>query len=223
MLNVHASLLPRWRGAAPIIYSLINGDTQTGITIMKIMPEKFDIGEIIIQEKVDIYPDETLPELYVKLAKVGANVLLCVIKQLPHILSLSKPQENIGITYAPKVLSKISWVKWDAMTAKNVYDLYRGLLGLYPLTTKFDDRTIKLLDIQQVTKPTNAMNPEDDTPGSVKFDKISKTLIVTCKGLSWVSINKIRIAGRPAMSAVDFQNGFMRNKMQKQIRFQSEF
>lgn len=67
---------------------------------------------------------------------------------------------------APKVLSKISWVKWDAMTAKNVYDLYRGLLGLYPLTTKFDDRTIKLLDIQQVTKPTNAMNPEDDTPGN---------------------------------------------------------
>lgn len=66
---------------------------------------------------------------------------------------------------APKVSSQISWVKWDAMTAKNVYDLYRGLLGLYPLTTKFDDRTVRLLDIRQVTKSTSATNP-DDAPGN---------------------------------------------------------
>ncbi|XP_012232252.1 methionyl-tRNA formyltransferase, mitochondrial isoform X2 [Linepithema humile] len=219
MLNVHASLLPRWRGAAPIIYSLINGDTQTGITIMKIMPEKFDIGEIVAQEKLDIHVDEILPELYAKLAKVGANVLTDVIGKLPQALSSSKPQEKIGITYAPKVTSKISLVKWDEMTAKNVYDLHRGLLGLYPLTTKFHNTTMKLFDIQQASKPSSETNPEDDVPGFVRFDRKSDTLIVTCKGPSWVSIKKVTMTGRSPMSAVDFRNGFMQGKIKKKIFF----
>ncbi|EFN79099.1 Methionyl-tRNA formyltransferase, mitochondrial [Harpegnathos saltator] len=167
MINVHASLLPRWRGAAPIIYSLINGDTETGITIMKIMPEKFDIGEIIAQERTDIHADETLPEVYAKLAKIGADVLVDVVRKLPEISSL-RPQERIGITYAPKVTSKISLVKWDEMTAKNVYDLHRGLLELYPLTTKFGDTVIKLFDVRQVSKSTDGTNPEDDdVPGDI--------------------------------------------------------
>ncbi|XP_032670483.1 methionyl-tRNA formyltransferase, mitochondrial [Odontomachus brunneus] len=216
MINVHASLLPRWRGAAPIIYSLINGDTETGVTILKIMPEKFDIGEIITQERVNIQANETLPELYVKLAKTGANVLVSMIEKLPEVLLSSRPQERIGITYAPKVTSKISLVKWDEMTAKNVYDLHRGLLGLYPLTTKFGDTAIKLLDVQQVSKPTDRTIPEDDdVPGLVRFDKKSNSLIVTCKGPSWVSIKKLIVFGHSPMRAIDFRNGFMQDKMKK--------
>lgn len=221
MLNVHASLLPRWRGAAPIIYSLINGDTQTGITIMKIMPEKFDIGEIVAQEKLDIHPDEILPELYVKLAKMGANILVDVIRKLPQILSFSRPQEKIGITYAPKITSKISLVKWDEMTAKNVYDLHRGLLGLYPLTTKFGDKTIKLFDVQQTSKPISGTNAENDVPGLVRFDRKSSALIVACKGPSWISIKRVIMAGHSPMSAMDFRNGFMQGKMKEKIFFQS--
>lgn len=69
---------------------------------------------------------------------------------------------------APKVTSKISLVKWDEMTAKNVYDLHRGLLGLHPLTTKFGDTAIKLFDVRQVSKPTDGTNPEDDdVPGDI--------------------------------------------------------
>ncbi|KAM0731396.1 Methionyl-tRNA formyltransferase, mitochondrial [Formica fusca] len=221
MLNVHASLLPRWRGAAPIIYSLINGDKQTGITIMKIMPEKFDIGEIVAQEKLDIHPDEILPELYVKLAKMGANILVDVIRKLPQILSFSRPQEKIGITYAPKITSKISLVKWDEMTAKNIYDLHRGLLGLYPLTTKFGDKTIKLFDVQQTSKPISGTNAENDVPGLVKFDRKSSALIVACKGPSWISIKRVIMAGHSPMSAMDFRNGFMQGKMKEKIFFQS--
>ncbi|XP_014473705.1 PREDICTED: methionyl-tRNA formyltransferase, mitochondrial isoform X3 [Dinoponera quadriceps] len=216
MINVHASLLPRWRGAAPIIYSLINGDAETGITIMKIMPEKFDIGEVITQERINIHADETLPELHAKLARIGAKVLVSTIGKLPDILSSSRPQERIGITYAPKVTSKISLVKWDEMTAKNVYDLHRGLLGLHPLTTKFRDTAIKLFDVRQVSKPIDGTNPEDDdVPGFVRFDKKSNVLIVTCKGPSWVSIKKVIVSGRSPMSAMDFRNGFMQGKMKK--------
>lgn len=67
---------------------------------------------------------------------------------------------------APKITSKISLVKWDEMTAKNVYDLHRGLLGLYPLTTKFGDKTVKLFDVQQTSKPISGINAENDVPGN---------------------------------------------------------
>ncbi|EZA61911.1 Methionyl-tRNA formyltransferase, mitochondrial [Ooceraea biroi] len=218
MLNVHASLLPRWRGAAPIIYSLINGDTQTGITIMRIMPKKFDIGDIVTQERLDIHADETLPELHAKLARMGANVLLDVIGKLPQVLSSARPQETAGITYAPKITSKISLVKWSSMTARNVYDLHRGLLGLYPLTTRFKNKTIKLFDVRQAPEPARATNPESEVAGLVRFDRKNKVLIVTCKGPSWISIEKVVLAGHSAMDATDFRNGFMQGEM-KENRF----
>ena len=99
MLNVHASLLPRWRGAAPIIYAIANGDTQTGITIMKISPEKFDVGEIVHQECVQIHADMKMKQLYTTLGKIGAENLVKTLESLPSSLSQAKPQPSTGVTY----------------------------------------------------------------------------------------------------------------------------
>ncbi|XP_036144521.1 methionyl-tRNA formyltransferase, mitochondrial isoform X2 [Monomorium pharaonis] len=218
MLNIHSSLLPRWRGAAPTIHSLIKGDTQTGITIMKVA-EKFDVGDIVTQEKVDIYADETRLELDMKLAKLGANVLIDVMEKLPQILSSSRPQGKIGITYAPKVTSKTCLVKWDEMTAKNVYDLQRALVGVYPLKTKLDGVTIKLLDVRQTSKPEDGRNA--DVPGFARFDRKNNALVVTCKGPSWISVKKVIVKGHLVMSALDFRNGFIRGRKKDWILFQS--
>ncbi|KAL6255112.1 hypothetical protein P5V15_013443 [Pogonomyrmex californicus] len=182
---------------------------------------RFDIGEVVAQEKLDIHADETLPELHMRLAKLGANVLIDVIGKLPGVLSSSRPQGKLGITYAPKVTSKISLVKWDEMTAKNVYDLHRGLLGLYPLKTKFDDKTIKLLDVQQTSKPKDGRNSENDVPGFVRYDRKSNALVVTCKGPSWISVSRVTVSGYSPMSALEFRNGFMRGKMKDWILFES--
>ncbi|XP_071556094.1 methionyl-tRNA formyltransferase, mitochondrial isoform X1 [Temnothorax nylanderi] len=219
MLNIHFSLLPRWRGASPDIYALMNGDTQTGITIMKVA-EKFDTGDIVTQEKIDIHADETRPELNMKLAKLGANVLIDVIRKLPQVLSSSRPQGKVGITYAPKITSKISVVKWDEMTAKNVYDLHRALLGSYSLKTKFDGTGIKLLDVRQTSiSSTDVKNA--DVPGFAKFDWKSKQLIVTCKGPSWISVTKVIVEKCSVMSAQAFANGFILGRKKDGILFQS--
>ncbi|XP_011166430.2 methionyl-tRNA formyltransferase, mitochondrial [Solenopsis invicta] len=218
MLNIHGSILPRWRGAAPTIYSLIKGDTQTGITVIKVA-EKFDTGDIVTQEKVDIHADETRPELDMKLAKLGANVLIDVIGKLPQVLSSSKSQEKSGITYAPKITSKISLVKWDEMTAKNVYDLQRALVGLYPLKTKLDGMTIKLLDVRQTSKPGDGRDA--DVPGFARFDRKSSVLVVTCKGPSWISVKKVIVKGHIVMTALDFRNGFIRGRKKGWILFQN--
>ncbi|XP_046739019.1 methionyl-tRNA formyltransferase, mitochondrial isoform X2 [Diprion similis] len=148
MLNVHGSLLPRWRGAAPIIYALLNGDSETGISIMKVMPKKFDIGEVVAQQKLNVHPDETMPELRHRMSRLGADLLMDTVEKLPDILDHAVPQSNEGITYAPKVTRKLSIVKWNEMTAKNVYDLQRALCKLYPLTTTFMGATLKLFDVR---------------------------------------------------------------------------
>lgn len=99
MLNVHASLLPRWRGAAPIIYALANGDTETGVTVMQIKPKKFDIGEILMQRKVSISDNMTMPELHNTLGQLGAKCLVETIKNLEDYLLNCKPQSSKGVTY----------------------------------------------------------------------------------------------------------------------------
>lgn len=96
---MHASLLPRWRGAAPIIHAILNEDTKTGVTIMRIRPEKFDIGDIVTQKSIDIPKNIILPTLYTALAELGANVLMNTLYSLPECLDKSIPQSNLGVTY----------------------------------------------------------------------------------------------------------------------------
>lgn len=102
MINIHASLLPRWRGAAPIIYAIANGDNVTGVTIMKIKADKFDVGEILMQKQINLDDTITQPELYKTLSELGANALLECLNDLPKTLANCKEQPQEGITLGKK-------------------------------------------------------------------------------------------------------------------------
>ncbi|CAL7940104.1 unnamed protein product [Xylocopa violacea] len=195
MINVHGSLLPRWRGAAPIIYTLMNGDSQAGVTLMKIKPKKFDIGEIILQKQINIDENETLPELTTKLAKLGANLLEKIFENLPSFLQSAKPQDDTNATYAPKVTPQISLIKWNEMCAKNVHDLHRALLGLLPLTSSYENKKIKLRDVKKIESGSIPKMFEGELPGTAIYHKKSKTLIIKCKDESFVSVKKITVQG----------------------------
>ena len=97
--NVHGSLLPKYRGAAPIIHALLNGDSSTGVTIMEVRPEKFDIGDIIAKEEFKIMEDDDRISLTSKAADVGASLLLEVLQDLDRFLPLRQKQEKSQISY----------------------------------------------------------------------------------------------------------------------------
>ncbi|XP_043590748.1 methionyl-tRNA formyltransferase, mitochondrial isoform X1 [Bombus pyrosoma] len=221
MLNVHSSLLPRWRGAAPIIHALINGDSKTGVTIMKIMPKKFDIGEIILQKAIDIDEHETLPELYTKLAKLGANLLKETFENLFELLKSARPQDEENVTYAPKITSKISLVNWNKMSATNVYNLHRALVGLYPLTTSFQNAKIKLFDVHKIESESIVTELERAEPGTVIYSKNNNALIIKCKENTFVSAKQITIQGKRTMSALNFCNGYISGRNRTKILFTS--
>lgn len=96
MINVHASLLPRWRGAAPIIYTILYGDLTSGVTIMKIHPRRFDIGEIVKQHSCSVGKDETADELKKKLSNMGGRLLIDSFKELTRNLSTKSGQKSVN-------------------------------------------------------------------------------------------------------------------------------
>ncbi|KAL3276437.1 hypothetical protein HHI36_011820 [Cryptolaemus montrouzieri] len=188
MINVHASLLPRWRGAAPIIYSLANGDSVTGVSIMKIKPKKFDTGEIISQKSVEIREDMYMPELHQVLGIVGANELIECLRDLPNKLENAKPQSQENITYAPKIDPTFSHINWKNMTSTQIYNLERAVKGFLPVVTLWKGEPIKLFTIEKLEE-----NTENVSPGFIIYDNILNVLKVSCLDQKYVIVRKVQV------------------------------
>ncbi|NXQ41914.1 FMT protein, partial [Catharus fuscescens] len=219
VLNVHPSCLPRWRGPAPIIHTVLHGDKVTGVTIMEIRPKRFDVGPIIKQEEVAVPPRCTAQELEGMLAKMGANMLLAVLKNLPESLKNKKEQPKEGVTFAPKISIAKSCVKWEEQTAAQIIQLHRAIGSMFPLQTLWKDTTVKLLDFVEVDNipgfSDQILNDCGVVPGSVLFHKMSQTLVARCKE-GWVGIKTVVL--KKKLTAVDFYNGYMHSWFQQNPR-----
>ncbi|KAK4881527.1 hypothetical protein RN001_004846 [Aquatica leii] len=211
MINVHASLLPRWRGAAPIIYALANGDKETGVTIMNIKPRKYDIGEIISQATVKILPEDRLPQLLTKLATAGANELLKVLKDLSNYLKHAKAQPQEGVTFAPKITSKNAIVTWTKLSSTSVINLDKALTGLYPLMTTFSDSPLKLYNVS--TSASGNVSDGEIFPGTIRYCKESQIIEIQCADGKWIRVKHVGVPGKKMMTATDFNNGFLSKKL----------
>jgi methionyl-tRNA formyltransferase len=125
MINVHASLLPAWRGAAPVHRAVIAGDSVTGVTIMRVVPE-LDAGPMLARVIVPIGPDATSPEIEALLAERGAALLLDVVEQLAAGAAVETPQDDAKATYAAKILKTEGPIDWS-LPAVRIHNLVRGL------------------------------------------------------------------------------------------------
>ncbi|XP_013118630.2 methionyl-tRNA formyltransferase, mitochondrial [Stomoxys calcitrans] len=221
MINVHASLLPQWRGAAPIIYALMNNDKETGVSIMRIEPKRFDIGDIFAQKSVKIEPETFMPHLHKKLSQEGADLLWQVIAGYPSSFENPLKQSDENATYAPKITASIYEIDWNHLTAAEVCNRYRALYGFKSLTSKFQMKTIELLELsmppensdQHLSKPLPA-------PGFLTYHRERKCLRVQCANNTFVEVHRLRVEGKKAMSAMDFNNGFLKKLQKYEMEFQ---
>ncbi|KAJ0056490.1 hypothetical protein NL108_008333, partial [Boleophthalmus pectinirostris] len=181
ILNVHPSLLPRWRGPAPIFHTIMQGDEVTGVTVMQIRPHRFDVGPILSQEIYHIQKKLTSDELGDILAVKGAQMLIDTLKNLCEKLQNKKEQSTTGATFAPKISKSLSWLVWEEQTVDNIDCLSRAIGSRIPLRTLWMGRTVKLLDY--VGRCYNVV-PDGSgklVPGSVFYLKESNILSVRCK------------------------------------------
>ncbi|XP_069722909.1 methionyl-tRNA formyltransferase, mitochondrial isoform X1 [Phaenicophaeus curvirostris] len=219
VLNVHPSCLPRWRGPAPVVHTVLHGDKVTGVTIMEIRPKRFDVGPIIKQEEIAVPPHCTAKELEVMLSKLGANMLISVLRNLPESLKHKKEQPTEGVTFAPKISVAKSCIKWEEQTAAQIIRLHRAIGSMFPLQTLWKGSAVKLLDFVEVDNVPDIadqiLNGHGAVPGSLLYHKPSQTLVARCKE-DWVGIKTVIL--RKKLTAVDFYNGYMHSWFQQNPR-----
>ena len=196
-INVHASLLPRWRGAAPIHRALIAGDAATGITIMRVVLE-LDAGPMLAAASTPIKPTDTSETLEARLAVMGADLLIDTMGRLESGTAAEVPQDASKVTYAPKLERHESQIDW----ARPAIEIDRQIRGLQPWPLAaglIDGRRVAFLMSKVMYIPS------DHEPGTV-LDADRDGIIVACASDA-VRITEVKPDGRRAMSVRDYLNG----------------
>ncbi|MFW5942495.1 MAG: methionyl-tRNA formyltransferase [bacterium] len=199
-INVHASLLPRWRGAAPIQYALLAGDEQTGVSLMQ-MDEGLDTGPVFVRQAVTIDDRETAQSLHDRLAQLGAAMLR---EHLPAILRgerQAQPQNDDEATYAPMIKKEDGRLDWT----QDSQSLDRRVRAMTPWPgafTTWDGRRLKVLDVRP--RPSSDPPGEPPAPGTV-WQADDEVFVVTGQGA--LQLLRLQLAGKSAMDVSDFING----------------
>ena len=198
-VNIHASVLPKYRGAAPINWAIANGEKQTGITIIK-MDEAMDEGDVILQEKIDISGEDTFITVSNKLSPIGAECLIKALRLLEKAKIKLTPQDNKKATLAPKLRKSDGLINWNDSAA----DIYNKMRGFIPWPGAFTHLGNKLLKIYkaEVISPVESTLPK---PGNIL--EISKDGILVAAGKGNLLIKELQPEGKRPMSAEEFISG----------------
>ena len=202
-INVHASLLPQYRGAAPINWAIINGENETGITTFKLQQE-IDTGNILLQEKISIGENETAGELHDALKKLGASVLIKTIRSLADGTLKELPQSEIQnskseIKHAPKINSETCQINWNK-NAENIFNLIRGLSPYPAAFTYLNDKMLKIFFGKKEIKTHHYSNGDFETDG--------KTFLKFACANGFIHCTDIQLQGKKRMLIEDFLRGY---------------
>ena len=194
-INVHGSLLPKYRGAAPINWAIINGEKETGVTVM-FLNRRMDAGDIIAQTIVPIDAQETAVTLRQKMIRCGKETLTCVIKQFEDGDVLTQPQKESQVTFAPKLTKDLGQIDWT----KPAIAIDRFVRGLQPWPgayTFLDKKILKILDVEPIEGKGN--------PGELVAMGDESMDIATGNGL--LRVHHVHLQDAKAMSAANFLRG----------------
>ena len=203
-INLHASLLPQYRGAAPINWAIINGEKETGATTFKLQ-HQIDTGNILLQEKIEIGEDETAGELHDRIKETGADLLVKTVNGLAEGTVKETPQlwsDRVGQTrlkLAPKIFTEDCKINW-ANSVDEVYNLVRGLSPYHAAFTLLNSKTLKIYKAnKEITPPTI---------GASEFETDKKTFLKFACSDGYISITELQLEGKKRMNVEDFLRGF---------------
>lgn len=198
-LNLHASLLPRYRGAAPIHWAIANGESVTGLTTMQI-DAGMDTGPTLLRREVKIGPDETAPELAARMSALGADLVVESLLRFDRGEISPAPQDNSAATYAPILKKEDGHIDWRR-PAQQTYNRMRGFTPWPGSYTTFRGQTCHLW-----VRPENGGTPEPgNAPGTVV--PLARDIYVACGEGTWLRVDFLQLEGRKKLPAKDFLNG----------------
>ena len=194
--NLHASLLPKYRGAAPIQWALINGETETGLTTFK-LAEKVDTGNIYLQQKVEIHPDDNFETLHDKLSELGAEIVLQTVDLIESGDYVLQEQDDSLATPAPKITKEIAKIDWNKPAAE-IHNLIRGLSPIPGAFFELNEKIIKIYKSEVIEKTD--LSPK-------QIERTKNELIIGC-GKNALKILVLQQEGKKRMGVEEFLRGF---------------
>ena len=203
-LNLHGSLLPQYRGAAPIHWAVINGEKETGVTTFKLKHE-IDTGDILLQKKFHIDDDETTGDVHDKMKMIGADVLVETVKGLAHGTLTETPQDsklatdNLKLKHAPKLTTETCRINWSD-SIENIYDLIRGLNPHPVAFTMINEKMMKVFRAKK-----ELVFPEK-TEGDYETDGKSYLKFACTNG--YIHLLEIQMEGKKKMNIEEFLRGY---------------
>ena len=200
-INVHGSLLPQYRGAAPINWAIINGEKETGVTTFKLKHE-IDTGDILLQQKVSIRADDNAGTMHDKLMHAGAELLVRTVIGIADGTLNEVPQGSIPVTalkHAPKIFKEDLIINWNKPVAE-IDNLIRGMSPYPAAHTMLGDKTIKVYSSDYRMEAPNAITGTYETDNATYLRFAAKD--------GWVYIDELQMEGKKRMNVVDFLRGF---------------
>lgn len=201
-INLHGSLLPQYRGAAPINWAIINGEVQTGVTTFKLQ-HQIDTGDILLQQPIAIGPNETAGELHDKMKDIGAALLVKTVQGLVAGTLHEQPQSSLHkdqpLHHAPKLFTETCTVDWTK-PAEEIHNLIRGLSPFPGAITRLNDKLLKIYSSSCEITPVTV------TPGSVVTDQQKVLKFAASNG--YVHALDMQLEGKKRMLTADFLRGY---------------
>ena len=209
-VNLHGSLLPQYRGAAPINWAIINGEKETGVTTFKLQHE-IDTGNILLSEKIPIGEDETAGELHDRMKEIGAGLVLKTIQGLSENSLFETPQsalpngnEQTNLKTAPKLFTETCKINWEK-PVDEIYDLIRGLSPYPGAFTTLRDKTLKIIKAEKIEGLHSSIL-------AVNFETDKETFLRFACANGYISIKELQLEGKKKMKIEDFLRGYRFDK-----------
>jgi methionyl-tRNA formyltransferase len=203
-VNLHGSLLPQYRGAAPINWAVINGEKETGVTTFKLKHE-IDTGDILLQQSFAITETDNAGDVHDRMKEMGAQLLVRTVKGLAEGSLHELPQSKINnlkstaLKHAPKIFTETCKIDWNN-PVDEVYNLIRGLAPYPAAFTFLQDKKLKIYKAEKIYESAT------DTPGSFKTD--SKTFLHFACNNGFISLLELQLEGKKKMAIADFLRGY---------------
>jgi methionyl-tRNA formyltransferase len=213
-INLHASLLPKYRGAAPINWAIVNGETRSGLTTMRI-DAGMDTGETLLQTEMAIGARETTPELAARMAAAGAPLMVDTLRGIAGGTLASRPQNHTEATYAPLLKKEDGRIDWNC-GANEIYNRMRGFTPWPGSYTAFRGRTCQILgeQVSNVSHQVGSVLPPDGgpatsrqrvPPGTIRIAE--QNLLVSCGGATELRVVSVKQEGGKKVEALEFASG----------------
>lgn len=201
-INLHGSLLPQYRGAAPINWAVINGEKETGVTTFKLKHE-IDTGNILLQDRFSIGPDETAGDVHDRMKIIGANLLVKTIQQFEQGSLKEQAQDEIigsaPIKHAPKIFTETCKIDWHKSVTE-IHNLIRGLSPYPGALTSLDGKVLKIFGSKKIESPVQV------NPGTMQTD--GKTYLRFSCADGYIDVLNLQLEGKKRMNTTDFLRGY---------------